>query len=210
MNSTATKFKSLALMAAAFSTLLFAGTAFAGKGMGKGKVVPGKPGEATIVEIAVAVNNGGEGEFNFLLAAVECFGPLTTVPGDNPIVDLLNGEDKYTLFAPTDAAFEALLDALDVTDPCDDAQLDQDLLNSVLTYHVVEGRRFSNSIFNSNEPKMIETLLGVDITSYVLEESPILMDLAGQTVNVVAPFNVNASNGVIHTIDTVLLPLESE
>ena len=63
MKSAATKFKFLAVMAVATSTLVFATTSFAGKGNGKEKVVPGKPGDATIVEIAVAVNDGGAGEF---------------------------------------------------------------------------------------------------------------------------------------------------
>ena len=85
-------------------------------------------------------------------------------------------------------------------------------LYAVLAYHVTEGRRFSNSVFNSNNAKMIPTLLGVDITSSVtMDGDPILTDLAQQEVNVVGGFiNINAVNGVIHTIDTVLLPIPPE
>jgi uncharacterized surface protein with fasciclin (FAS1) repeats len=170
---------------------------------------PGKPGQndivegGTIVDIALAVNDGGEGEFNGLLSAVLCFGPLD----DNPIVDLLNGSDKYTLFAPTDAAFGDLLARLGKTDPCD---VDSATLLAVLQYHVVEGRRFSNSVFNRNESKVIETLAGVDIVSFVDEvEGPTLHDVDGQMVGVVdGLFNINAINGVIHVVDTVLLPID--
>lgn len=170
---------------------------------------PGKPGQndivegGTIVDIALAVNDGGAGEFNGLLSAVLCFGPVD----DNPIVDLLSGTDKYTLFAPTDAAFDALLDRLGETDPC---ALDSATLLTVLQYHVVDGRRFSNSVFNRNDSKVIETLAGVDIVSFVDEvDGPTLHDVDGQMVGVVdGLFNINASNGVIHVVDTVLLPID--
>jgi uncharacterized surface protein with fasciclin (FAS1) repeats len=126
---------------------------------------------------------------------------------NNPIVDLLSGSDKYTLFAPTDAAFGDLLARLGKTDPCD---VDPATLLAVLQYHVVEGRRFSNSVFNRNESKEIETLAGVDIVSFVDEvEGPTLHDVDGQMVGVVdGLFNINAINGVIHVVDTVLLPIE--
>lgn len=170
---------------------------------------PGKPGQndivegGTIVDIALAVNDGGAGEFNGLLSAVLCFGPVD----DNPIVDLLSGTDKYTLFAPTDAAFDALLDRLGETDPCD---LNPHTLLTVLQYHVVDGRRFSNSVFNRNDSKVIETLAGVDIVSFVDEvDGPTLHDVDGQMVGVVGGLiNINASNGVIHVVDTVLLPID--
>lgn len=170
---------------------------------------PGKPGQNDIVEggniidIALAVNDNGAGEFNNLLAAVLCFGPVD----NNPVVDLLSGTDKYTLFAPTDAAFDALLDRLNVADPCDLAP--QPLL-TVLQYHVVDGRRFSNSVFNRNDSKVIETLAGVDIVSFVDEvDGPTLHDVDGQMVGVVdGLININAINGVIHVVDTVLLPID--
>jgi len=60
--------------------------------------VPGKPGDSNIVEIAAAVN-GDSGEFSYLLGAVGC---LTDAQGNNPVVDLLSGKRKVTLFAPTD------------------------------------------------------------------------------------------------------------
>jgi uncharacterized surface protein with fasciclin (FAS1) repeats len=176
---------------------------------------PGKPGvnpvvpDGTIVDIALAVNDGGNGEFNGLLSAVLCFGPVD----DNPIVDLLSGSDKYTLFAPVDAAFADLLARLsdindtEITDPC---QLDSELLFTVLAYHVTEGRRFSNSVFNANNAKTIEMLAGGYVVSFVdMIDGPLLHDADGQMAGVMPDlFDINAINGVIHVIDTVLLPID--
>ena len=90
---------------------VFSSSAMAGQP--EGKVVPGKPGPDNIVEIAMAVN-GLLGEFDYLLGAVGC---LTDAEGNNAVVDLLSGSAKYTLFAPTDEAFEALQGALGITEP---------------------------------------------------------------------------------------------
>lgn len=159
------------------------------------------------MEIATVVNNNGAGEFNNLLAAVGCF---TDSDGYNPIIDLLSGADKYTLFAPVDAAFDDLLCRLEVADPCD---LDLATLETVLNYHVVDGRRFSNSLFNKNDSKVIETLAEADLVSFFDNSGeqpvPTLHDVDGQTISpITGLFNINATNGVIHVIDGVLLPLE--
>jgi uncharacterized surface protein with fasciclin (FAS1) repeats len=198
--------KAFIATAVASFTLLFASPTIAG---------PGKPGinpivpDGTIVDIALAVNDGGNGEFNGLLSAVLCFGPVE----DNPIVDLLSGSDKYTLFAPVDDAFADLLARLsaifetEITDPC---QLDPDLLFTVLAYHVTDGRRFSNSVFNANNAKTIEMLAGGYVVSFVdSTDGPTLHDADGQMAGVVPDlFDINASNGVIHVIDTVVLPID--
>jgi uncharacterized surface protein with fasciclin (FAS1) repeats len=205
MYAVSMRMKNVTLGIFATCSLLIASASFAG---------PGKPGkneyaeDGTIVDIALAVNEDN-GQFSNLLTVVGCFGPLEA----NPIVDLLSGDDKYTLFAPTDAAFASLLERLEVTNPCvlidnDDPYLST--LFTVLAYHVVDGRRFSNSVFNARNAKMIETLAGVDITSYVdMGGTPKLMDVDGQEIGIVSPlFNINAINGVIHVIDTVLLPID--
>ena len=211
MYKTATKFKSAFVSVVAASALIAASTAFAGEdNPGKGKGKPGKDvNGANIVEIAVAVNEDN-GQFSALLAAVGCFTDAET--GDNPFVELLTGNKMHTLFAPTDAAFLNLLDALEVP-PAEVCSLAADgTLATVLSYHVVEGRRFSNSVFDTDEIKMVQTLAGVDFTTYVtMDGVPMINDLAGQEIGVVAPLiNINAVNGVIHVIDTVLLPIESE
>ena len=166
---------------------------------GKNSPVPGKPGDQNIVEIASAVN-GQTGEFEYLLAAVGCLtDPLT---GENPVVAVLTGEDKVTLFAPTDEAFMNLLG--DSAEPKDICDLGPETVADVLTYHVTDGRRFSNSVFNKNRPKDIEMFNGEWITT---NPDLTINDVAGQTIGVVPGFvNINASNGVIHVINTVMLP----
>lgn len=203
-----TKAKTLLTSAAVSISLVLSSVALAGPGKpGKGNANPAID-DLNIVEIAVAVNDNGNGEFNNLLAAVGCF--TDPVDMSNPIIDLLSGTDKYTLFAPVDAAFDDLLCRLDVTSPCD---LDLATLEAVLTYHVVDGRRFSNSVFNKNNAKVIETLAAVDLVS-VIDKSgeapvPTLHDVDGQSISPVEGlFNINATNGVIHVIDGVLLPIE--
>lgn len=173
---------------------------------GKNSPVPGKPGDQNIVEIASAVNEQ-TGEFAYLLAAVSCL--TDPVTGDNPVVGVLTGEDKVTLFAPTDAAFENLQTALGVESPAPDKTCDlgAETVADVLTYHVTDGRRFSNSVFNKNRPKDIEMFHGEWITP---NSEHTINDVAGQTITPDLPggVNINASNGVIHIIDTVMLPFE--
>lgn len=197
------------LAATALTITLMSVNAFGAPGK-PGK--PGKPGVnpvapgGNIVEVALAANSL-LGEFDYLLGAVGC---LTDADGNNPVVSLLTGSDKYTLFAPTDAAFEALQTALGITEPdpaatcAVDSIFGEGTLFTILAYHVTDGRRFSHSVFNSNNSKEIEMLAGGFITS---TPSLSLIDGVPQIVNPVAPLiDINASNGVIHVIDTVMLP----
>lgn len=191
---------------AVLSLALFSANSFAG---------PGKPGknpikeDGTIVDIAVEAN-ALLGEFDYLLGAVGCFTDEET--GYNPLVDLLSGSDKLTLFAPTDAAFENLQGVLGVPEEdrapevtcAVDSILGEGTLFTVLAYHLTDGRRFSNSVFNRNNSKEIEMLAGGYITT---TNSLTIIDGFPQVVNPVLPLiDINASNGVIHVIDTVMLP----
>lgn len=194
---------------AVLALALFSANTFAGPSSKSEKSI-GKPGEANIVEIAAAVNELN-GQFSYLLGAVGCFTDPET--GYNPIVDLLTGTDKLTLFAPTDAAFQALQGVLgvpeedrapEVTCLVDTVLETEGALFTILAYHLTDGRRFSNSVFNENNTKEIEMLAGGYITT-----TPALSIIDGfpQVINPVAPLiNINASNGVIHVIDTVMLP----
>lgn len=193
-----------AVLAVGVATVGLSGVAHAG---GKKSPVPGKPGTANIVEIAIAVNASPLKEFDYLLAAAQC-GFF-----NGAIVQLLTSPGPWTLFAPTDAAFEAVqrrvLGAGNpnfVPAPSKTCDLGPDILGSVLQYHVTDGRRFSNSVFNRNSTKMVEMLNGQYI---VTNPNQTINDVDGQTIGVVPNLiNVNASNGVIHTINKVLLPID--
>lgn len=194
-----TNMKTLSLAAAGALALTLSAPSIAGPGKpGNNSILPG----GNIVEIAIAAN-GLLDVFNTVLAAAQCdyF--------DGAVVALLTGEDKVTLFAPTDDAFDAI--GLDETNICEtfdgseDALGGPDLLLTILAYHVTDGRRFSNSLFNGKNSKPVEMLEG----GYIWTTPDLLIhDNAGQEVGLVIPYiNINASNGVIHVIDTVLLPI---
>lgn len=196
---------------AALSLALFSANTFAGPTPKSEKSI-GKPSGNNIVEIAVAVNRMN-GQFSYLLGAVGCF---TDEDGNNDVVDLLTGPDKLTLFAPTDAAFIALQSAIGIAEPAPekicgtfenpgvDDLLGEGTLFTVLAYHLTDGRRFSNSVFNANDSKEIEMLAGGYITT---TPSLSIIDGFPQVISpVLELININASNGVIHVIDTVMLP----
>jgi len=194
----------------ALSVALFSASAIAGPGKpGKGNS-PAALDDRNIVEVALGAN-ALLGEFDYLLGAVGCFTDEETEY--NPIVDLLTGSDKLTLFAPNDAAFEALQGVLgvpeedrapEVTCGVDEALGIDGALFTILAYHLTDGRRFSNSVFNKNNVKEIEMLAGGMITT---TPSLTIIDGFPQVVNPVEGLiNINATNGVVHVIDTVLLP----
>jgi uncharacterized surface protein with fasciclin (FAS1) repeats len=134
---------------------------------------------ADIVDTAIAA-----GSFNTLVAAVEAA----------DLVDTLKGEGPFTVFAPTDEAFAALpagtVDNLLLPE-------NRDQLVAVLTYHVIPGRVMSADI--AGQTLSVETVQGgeleVDATSGVMVNDA-----------TVVTADVEASNGVIHVIDTVLIP----
>ena len=113
----------------------------------------------------------------------------------------LNGTDQFTVFAPTNEAFEALYDFLGIDEITD---LPAELVLDVLFYHVVEGRRAANSVVPPVRPRTITTLLGATFT---VNSGGVITDIAGQEISIEAA-NISASNGIIHVIDGVLLPLD--
>jgi uncharacterized surface protein with fasciclin (FAS1) repeats len=126
------------------------------------------------------------GSFTTLVAAVQAAG----------LVDTLKGEGPFTVFAPTDEAFAALPEGT-VESLLLPENLEQ--LQAILTYHVVPGKVMSGDLSNN---MMAGTVQGADVT---------IMTEGGVTVNGanVVTADIEASNGVIHVIDAVILPPES-
>lgn len=115
----------------------------------------------------------------------------------------LNGTDQYTVFAPTNEAFQGLYDFLgDEVNGIRD--LPASLVKDVLFYHVVEGRRAANSVVPPTRTRTITTLLG---ETFSVNNKGVITDKFGQNISIETP-NVSASNGIIHIINGVLLPLE--
>ena len=139
-----------------------------------------------IVDTAVAA-----GDFETLVTAVEAAG----------LEETLRGEGPFTVFAPTDDAFAALpevtLDTL-LADPEGD-------LTDILTYHVVAGAVPAGDVVEL-DGQQITTVNGAAITVGVAEDGSVTVtDAAGNDVAVIAT-DIQATNGVIHVIDAVLLP----
>ena len=152
------------------------------------------PGEESIAAIAI-----GAGFDELVGALVYVDGELGT-----DLVGLFSeGTEQFTVFAPTDEAFEALYGALGVDEIKD---LEAELVLDVLLYHVAEGRRAANSVVPRVRHRSITTLLGV---SFSVSSSGVITDIDGQEVGIETP-NISASNGIIHVIDTVLLPIKLE
>jgi uncharacterized surface protein with fasciclin (FAS1) repeats len=120
---------------------------------------------------------------------------------------VLANEGQFTVFAPTNAAFDALIAALvDAigSDATNALLSDKAFVTDVLLYHVTDGRRFSNSLFNRNNSKAVEMLNGGNIwtnPNLTITDNSSLTGDAG-----IAGANISASNGVIHVIDAVMVP----
>ncbi|MFG6157962.1 fasciclin domain-containing protein [Halomonas sp. 1390] len=132
-----------------------------------------------IVDTAV-----GAGQFETLVAAVKAA----------ELVETLKGEGPYTVFAPTDEAFAALPEGTveDLLKP-----ENQETLQAVLTYHVVPGKIMAEDAMSADSATTVQ---GQDITITTMDGSVMIDDAT------VIQADIEASNGVIHVIDGVLMP----
>lgn len=135
--------------------------------------------KADIVETAM-----NAGSFNTLVAAVKAAG----------LVDTLKGEGPFTVLAPTDEAFaklpEGTVESLLLPE-------NKDKLVSILTYHVVAGKVMAEDVMGMDSGTSLE---GSDFTVKVVDGKVMINDAT------VVKADVKTSNGVIHVIDTVLMP----
>jgi uncharacterized surface protein with fasciclin (FAS1) repeats len=115
------------------------------------------------------------------------------------LVDTLEGKGPFTVFAPTNAAFGKLpagtVDTL--VKPENKATL-----TKILTYHVVPGKLEASDLTNG---KKLKTVQGEELTVKRSGDTVMIIDAKGGSSTVTIP-NVNQSNGVIHVVDTVLMP----
>jgi uncharacterized surface protein with fasciclin (FAS1) repeats len=148
----------------------------------------GQPTPANnIVDVAVAANASGPyaGAFDTLIAAV--------LAADPAVVKRLTSKRQSTVFAPTDDAFAKL-----GLTPANVGSLPQEFLTDVLLYHVLNGNRDSNQVLSSTR---LRTLQG----GILRQAGGVLMDNLGRQAAIIVT-DVRASNGIIHAIDTVVLP----
>ncbi len=119
----------------------------------------------------------------------------------------LEGYDDITIFAPTNDAFQKLLDEYGAADLAELSEKvgGDEVIQTVLQYHVVENARvFSHDL---TDGQVVETLAGANLTVGVSEAGVTLTDVDGITYNVTTA-DVRVDNGVVHIIDGVLLPID--
>ena len=143
-----------------------------------GAVAAGEHGmKKDIVDTAVSAD-----DFNTLVTAVQAAG----------LVETLKGEGPFTVFAPTDAAFEKI--------PASDLEAllaDKEALTAVLTYHVVPGKVMAADVMGLDSAATVQGS-NVDIQ---IVDGGVKIDNAN-----VVQTDIETSNGVIHVIDSVILP----
>ena len=132
---------------------------------------------ADIVDTAVAAGN-----FQTRVSAVEEAG----------LVDTLKGEGPFTVFAPTDEAFAKI-----PQDQLESLMANKTQLTAVLTYHVVAGKVMSTDL---TDDMAVATVQGENVTINLDEDGVMVNDAK------VVQADIECSNGVVHAIDTVLMP----
>jgi uncharacterized surface protein with fasciclin (FAS1) repeats len=136
-----------------------------------------KSASSTVVEIAVS-----NPDFSILVEAVSKAG----------LVDALSAEGPFTVFAPTNDAFKSLFSQLGVSGVKD---LTAEQLTPILTYHVVAGKVMSTDLSNTSVATLNGQKIKIDLSSGVkINDSKVVAA------------DIEGKNGVIHVIDSVLLP----
>lgn len=145
----------------------------------------------TVVEVAV-----GSKDHSTLVAAVQAAG----------LVETLSGKGPFTVFAPVNAAFEKLPKGTVETLLKPE---NKGTLTAILTYHVVAGNLLAADVLNAIKAgggkAEVTTVQGVKLTARVESGKVVLTDAKGGKSTIVAT-DLKATNGVIHVIDTVVLP----
>jgi uncharacterized surface protein with fasciclin (FAS1) repeats len=123
------------------------------------------------------------------------FKTLATALTAASLNDTLNGAGPFTVFAPTDAAFAKIPKA-----DLDKLLADKEKLKKVLLFHVVAGKVHAADVVKMKDLSKVKTVEGSDLTLHLHGTSVKLND------SNVTKTDIDASNGVIHAIDTVMMP----
>jgi uncharacterized surface protein with fasciclin (FAS1) repeats len=170
-----------------------------GGSMSGGKMMGGNPmvgGAAMFKNKNIVENAVNSKDHTTLVAAVKAAG----------LVETLQGKGPFTVFAPTNSAFDML--------PAGTVEMvlkpeNKAMLTKVLTYHVVAGnmdsKKLMKAIKKGNGKATLTTVSGDTLTASMSGNGIMLMDEKGGTAMVTIA-NVKQSNGVIHVIDHVLMP----
>ena len=147
-----------------------------------------------------------EGEGSFVGMSDD---PVATAASNNPylttlvsavqaagLVDTLNGEGPFTVFAPNNEAFAKI-----PPDDLDAILADTDLLTRILTYHVVAGQRLSAA--DLLEAGFAETVQGSDLVFTTTSDGSIMINGGAATLTCA---DIQTQNATVHVIDTVLVP----
>ncbi len=182
----------IAVSALAFTAVSF-GPAFAGN-CDKTK---SHHSEAAMSQTDIVSLAAGNADFTTLVAAVKAA----------DLVDTLGGDGPFTVFAPTNMAFDNLPDG---TVPTLLKPENKSQLQSVLTYHVVAGEvkaaDLVSAIQSNGGVYTIKTVNGGSLSAQIIDGAPYLIDENRNAAKIVAT-DLDASNGVVHVIDKVVLPV---
>lgn len=150
---------------------------------------------SNIVEIAVAASQADDAQFTALVAALS---RSENEDGGADLITTLSGDGPFTVFAPTDAAFTALLETISGQSEITLDDIPLSVLEMILKYHVIPGAAV-----------MSTEIADGDVTT-VLEQDVTLSTASGVTVNGISvvdgSIDIEGSNGVIHAIEGVLVP----
>lgn len=147
------------------------------------------PPAPNVVDIAAALaDNGDDSEFTVLVS-------LLTSDALSSVLDALVNAENVTIFAPTDAAFDAIKDVVPT--------LNESQLINILKYHAASARVFSSDLQNG---QVIPMLNGETVKVMINGNMVSLMDKSGGADAMVTEVNIHGTNGVIHVVDKVLIP----
>ena len=142
--------------------------------------------------VGTIIVNSGLGSVVDIIVNSENHNTLETAVIQADLAGTLSGDGPFTVFAPTDAAFDALPDGI-----LDQVLADNDVLTAILLHHVHSGNALSTDLSDGMEvPTLNDDIITVSIDGEV-----VMIDMATVTVA-----DIIASNGVVHVIDMVLLP----